>query len=82
MKQIKGLIRSNDDILKVYSQQTDLVDCYHDTYSDTYCIPNITTEWLTKQAISNLGFKFVDGTETLYIGNSHTDIVVDSDPTD
>lgn len=74
-----GIIR---DTLKVYSDSTGMIDCYYDSYSDEYCIPNITNQWVTRSDITNLGYRFVDGTGTLYNGNTEIKVIVDNDNVD
>lgn len=74
-----GIIR---ETVKVYSDLTGMIDCYYDSYSDEYCIPNITNQWVTRSDIVNLGYRFVDGTGTLYNGDTEIEVIVDNDNVD
>ena len=83
--QTRGIIRDKTtDIVNVFnpSYVDSPISCYHDSYSDTYCIPTYTNEWLSKSGINNLGWRFVDGEDILYNGDSQIEVVVDSDPSD
>ena len=40
---------------------------YYDSYSNEYCIPNVTQTWVTAQTITDLGYIFVDGTANLWL---------------
>ena len=37
-----------------------VVDCYYDSYSDEYCIPNVTLEWVPTVALESLGWVIFD----------------------
>ena len=74
-----GLIRN---ILHVYSNISGMVDCFYDSYSDEYCIPNVTSEWTTRSDITDLGYRFVDGTEVLYNGNNEVEVIIDNNDED
>lgn len=74
-----GIIR---ETLNVFSTLSGMIDCYYDSYSDEYCIPNVTSEWVPRSFISSLGYRFVDGIETLYDGVEEVEVVTDSDDTD
>lgn len=74
-----GIIR---ETLNVFSALSGMIDCYYDSYSDEYCIPNVTSEWVSRASISSLGYRFVDGIETLYDGVEEVEVVTDSDDTD
>lgn len=74
-----GIIR---ETLNVFSALSGMIDCYYDSYSDEYCIPNVTSEWVPRASISSLGYRFVDGIETLYDGVEEVEVVTDSDDID
>lgn len=85
MSQTRGIIRNEStDIVKVFnpSYVTEPISCYHDSYSNTYCIPTYTEVWMTKQGINDIGWRFVDGEDTLYDGTTQVEVVADSDPSD
>jgi hypothetical protein len=73
-----GIIRTSVNVFN----GTDYLECYIDTYDNRYCIPNITNTWCSRSDISNLGYRFVDGTATLYHGNNDVSVVYDNDPID
>lgn len=58
------------------------LECFNDTYSNKYCIPNITQLWVNRSEISLLGFTFVDGIADLYIGDNLLNLIFDADPID
>jgi hypothetical protein len=66
----------NDDI-----SETDIFDCYVDTYRDKYCIPT-RTDWISRSEVSALGYRFVNGITSLFMGNTELDVVYDSYPLD
>ena len=70
-----GVIRDTLYVFDSEAQFTDVVDCYYDSYSDEYCIPNITDEWVSRQYITDRGYIFVDGTEQLYINCSEISLI-------
>lgn len=74
-----GIIR---ETLKIFTVQSGMIDCYYDSYSNEYCIPTITSEWVSRSDISSLGYRFVDGIETLYDGNETIEVITDNDDTD
>ncbi len=85
MAQIKGIIRDKStDILKVFNSElvSKPVICYYDSFTNTYCIPNYTNEWYNKSYINNLGWRFVDGLDSLYNGDSVVEVITDTDPLD
>lgn len=61
-----------------------IIDCYCDnnTDNDLYCIPGISESWVTRQSISDSGYRFVDGTSSLYDGDIQEDLVYDDNPVD
>lgn len=76
-----GVIRNK--LLVFNSSVSDTpVECYNDTYSNKYCIPNVTSLWVTRSDISSLEYTFVDGIADLYIGDSLLSLIFDSDPID
>ena len=74
-----GLVRGT---LHVYSNISGMVDCFYDLYSDEYCIPNVTSEWVTRSDITDLGYRFVDGIEVLYNGNNEVEVIIDNNDED
>jgi len=81
-----GLIK---ETLSVFKPDADpyegVIECYHDTNStyDRYIIPSHPSmQWVSRSDISNMGYRFVDGTETLYNGSTPEQIVIDDDSTD
>ena len=81
-----GLIK---ETLSVFNPDADpyegVIECYHDTNStyDRYIIPSHQSmQWVSRSGISNMGYRFVDGTETLYNGSTPEQIVIDDDSTD
>jgi hypothetical protein len=81
-----GLIK---ETLSVFNPDADpyegVIECYHDTNStyDRYIIPSHPSmQWVSRSDISNMGYRFVDGTETLYNGSTPEQIVIDDDSTD
>ena len=45
-------------------------DTYYDSVSDKYCIPNVTSTWLNRQEIIDLGYIFIDGVSDLWLNQS------------
>lgn len=75
-----GIIR---DTVELFTHDpVTVTECYYDDYSNKYCIPEVTSEWVTKEAVVNLGYKFVDGTTELFIGASAFEVVYDDHPED
>ena len=81
----------NKTTLQVFNPSVDEapIDCYCDDKFDPehpdnfiYCIPNITDTWLSRSEISALGYWFVDGTSTMYDGDTQEDIVYDDNHID
>ena len=64
------------------SVSTTYIESYHDTYSDRYCIPQVTNTWISREDVSDLGWRFVNGKETLYIWSDSLVLVYDNDLTD
>jgi len=54
-----GIIR---EVKHAYStlDPSNVVDCYYDSYSDEYCIPNVTLEWVPTVALESLGWVIFD----------------------
>ena len=84
----RGIVRLE---LQVFDQTDEgtIITCYCDTKQDPdnladaiYCIPGITSEWLSRSEISALGYRFVDGMATLYTGPVARNLVMDNDATD
>lgn len=73
-----------DDTLMVYDLNSDniVLECYYDSGKDIYCIPDITSVWMSRSEISALGYTFVDGISNLYLGDSELSLVYDNDTTD
>jgi hypothetical protein len=44
-------------------------EAYYDSYSDEYCIPNVTDIWVRKEDLIELGFSFVGGICDLWLGD-------------
>lgn len=44
-------------------------EAYYDSYSNEYCIPNVTDIWLRKEDLFELGYSFVGGTDDLWLGD-------------
>lgn len=40
---------------------------YYDSYSDEYCIPNVTNIWMSKDNILELGYTFVEGVADMWL---------------
>lgn len=40
---------------------------YYDSYSDEYCIPNVTDVWMSKNDILELGYIFVEGVADMWL---------------
>lgn len=40
---------------------------YYDSYSDEYCIPNVTDVWMSKDDILELGYTFVEGVADMWL---------------
>ena len=75
-----GIIREK---LLVFNESEEQVKyCYYDSYSDKYCIPTITEYWVSRADISNLGYRFVDGMQTLYLGDTVLNLVYDDNDED
>lgn len=74
-----GIIR---ETLEVFNELAGTKDCYYDSYSEKYCIPTITSTWLTRQDIINLDYRFIDGQEILYDGDIPIEVLIDNDNTD
>ena len=52
-----GIIRSYQCVFK-----DDLVySAYYDSYSNEYCIPNITSTWVNREKLKSLGYEFIGG---------------------
>lgn len=82
MAQLRGIIRSSADTMQVMNSTGDIKTCYYDSYKDTYCIPQYSTEWVSRAAISADGWRFIEGVETLYDGSTAQQIAVDTRGTD
>lgn len=83
MAQIKGIIRSAADTTTVLRESDGVTaTCYHDSYTDTYCVAGYMTEWVDRSAVTEAGWDFVDGTQTLYNGTTAENIIIDNDRDD
>lgn len=61
---------SSNGIIREYTftfYNDTIFSTYYDSYSNKYCIPNITQIWVSKQDLLNLGYTFVDGTADLWL---------------
>ena len=57
-----GIIRES-----TYTLKNDIVySTYYDSYSDEYCIPNVTSIWMSKDDILELGYIFVEGVADMW----------------
>lgn len=84
-----GIIRTDTDKTanRVFNPDVseNILQCYHDSVSDKYYIPYISYEmheWVDRATISNMGWRFVDGLTSLYMGEDVTSVVYDDDSTD
>lgn len=58
-----GIVRES-----TYTLKNDIVySTYYDSYSDEYCIPNVTSIWMSKDDILELGYIFVDGVADMWL---------------
>ena len=71
-------------IVKVFNpeKEDNPIDCYYNTETEQYCIPDYIEHWVDKQTVMDTGWKFVDGIESLYLGSTLTPIIADSFPDD
>ena len=76
-----GIINTTVKVFNDSISETDIFDCYVDTYRDKYCVPT-RTDWLSRSEISALGYRFVNGIASLFMGNTEIDVVYDSDHLD
>jgi hypothetical protein len=84
-----GIIRGSLQVFNPNVSTTDIKECYYDTKSSPddltnaiYCIPTITSTWLTRAQIHDLGWWFVDGERILYLGDVSGNYVFDDDHRD
>lgn len=84
MPQIRGIIRDpSTDIKQVLNTITNISTiCYYDSYSDTYCIPEYMSEWKDKDSVIAENWRFINGSEQLYLGDTIINAIVDDDPSD
>jgi hypothetical protein len=73
-----GVIRNINYVIKP-SESDKILECYYDSYSDEYCIPFITDNWSSQDIIEQLGYEFVDGATTLYIGSNNIELPYKND---
>jgi hypothetical protein len=52
-----GIVRENVYVLK----DDEVYNIYYDSYSDEYCIPEVTEIWISKDDLLELGYIFVEG---------------------
>ena len=76
-----GVIRDTVLVFKP-SVSTTYMDCFYDSYSDKYCIPQVTNTWISKSDIIAIGWKFVNGKETLYLCDNELSLVYDTNMDD
>lgn len=89
-----GVIRTSLYVFNPVYSISEIKDCYCDTLNNPdnctqalYCIPDVTdgqkdSKWLSRGQITALGWRFVDGTSSLYTGNTRHDYIIDDDPID
>lgn len=79
-----GLIKETLQVFNPSVTGEGVIDCYHDTNStyDRYIIPSHNDVWRSRADITALGYTFVDGTSSLYNGQSEVELVYDNDPID
>ena len=76
-----GIIRESMLVFKP-DDTLQLLPCYYDSYSEEYCIPTICHTWVDKSYISDLGYRFVNGTQVLYRGETELILVYDENDED
>jgi hypothetical protein len=80
-----GVIRETLQVFNPSITNEGIIECYHDNYSieyDRYIIPGKTNQWVSRTEISTAGYRFVDGTSTLWNGDQEETVVVDDHPED
>jgi hypothetical protein len=80
-----GVIRETLQVFNPSITNEGIIECYHDNYSieyDRYIIPGKTNQWISRTEISTAGYRFVDGTSTLWNGDQEETVVVDDHPKD
>ena len=58
-----GVVRENVYVLK----DDEVYGTYYDSYSDEYCIPEVTEIWISKDDLLELGYIFVDGIADMWL---------------
>jgi len=58
-----GVIRENVYVLK----DDEVYGTYYDSYSDEYCIPEVTEIWISKDDLLELGYIFVEGVADMWL---------------
>lgn len=58
-----GIVRENVYVLK----DDEVYGTYYDSYSDEYCIPEVTEIWVSKEDLLDLGYIFVDGVANMWL---------------
>lgn len=69
-----GIVREIVSVCSIYNHSR-LLDCYYDSYNNTYCIPNAMGEWVNSMGLNALGYylysnhvsKFYLGDKLLYL---------------
>lgn len=69
-----GIVREIVSVCSIYDHSR-LLDCYYDSYNNTYCIPNVMDEWVDSMVLNALGYylysnhvsKFYLGDRLLYL---------------
>lgn len=58
-----GIIREHTYVLK----DDEVYGTYYDSYSDEYCIPEVTEIWISKDDLLELGYIFVEGVADVWL---------------
>ncbi len=76
-----GIISTTVKVFNDNISETDIFDCYVDTYRDKYCVPE-RTAWLTRSEMTEAGYRFVNGITGIFMGTNEIEVVYDTDPLD
>ena len=74
-----GIIR--ETLLVQNKESLEVSDCYHDSYSEEYCVPRYHKVWVSKEGLSK-DFRIVDGYATLYLADVAHELLIDKNPED
>ena len=44
-----------------------LCETYYDSYSDEYCVPNVSSIWLSRDGLTSLGYTFIEGIADMWL---------------